>query len=265
MLGKRIIPCLDIDGGQVVKGVRFADPAAVGDPVALCRRYDAEGADELVFYDISASAQGRQTTLETVAATAACAFIPLTVGGGVDSVEHMRRLLRAGADKVSLNSAAVADPALITAGAERFGSQCIVLSIDGRAVPGQPGRWEVVTHGGRRPTGRDAVEWAAEGERLGAGELVLNSIDADGTRQGYDIGWCQAVSRRVGIPVVASGGAGRREDFLEVLTAGAADAALAASLFHSGALGLAPLKAYLGGHGVAIRPAPAEARGGRWA
>jgi cyclase len=254
-LTRRIIPCLDIDAGRVVKGVRFADTADAGDPVALCRRYDAEGADELVFYDISASAQGRRTTLETVAATAAQAFIPLTVGGGVSSVEQMRDLLRAGADKVSLNTAAVADPTLIAAGAERFGSQCIVLSIDARRLPGPSARWEVVTHGGRRPTGRDAVEWALEGERLGAGELVLNSIDADGTRGGYDVAWCRAVAEAVSVPVVASGGAGRPEDFLEVLTEGGADAALAASVFHRGVLGIGALKAYLAARGVAVRPA----------
>jgi cyclase len=254
VLARRIIPCLDIAGGRVVKGVRFGDTRAVGDPVELCRRYDAEGADEIVFYDISASAEGRRTTLETVAAVAACTFLPLTVGGGVDSVEQMHRLLRAGADKVSVNTAAVADPSLIARGADRFGSQCIVLSIDARRVPGAAGRWEVVTHGGRRPTGRDAVAWAVEGERLGAGELVLNSIDADGTQEGYDVEWCRAVSEAVRIPVVASGGAGRREDFLRVLTEGRADAALAASLFHSGALGIGELKAYLAAHGVPVRP-----------
>lgn len=253
-LARRIIPCLDIDAGRVVKSVRFVDTAAVGDPVELCRRYDAEGADELVFYDISASAEGRRTTLETVAATAAQAFIPLTVGGGVDSVAQMRALLRAGADKVSVNTAAVADPRLVAAGADAFGSQCIVLSIDARRVPGPTPRWEVVTHGGRRPTGRDAVAWAVEGERLGAGELVLNSMDADGTRGGYDLEWCRVVGAAVSIPVVASGGAGRPEDFLEVLTAGRADAALAASVFHRGVLRIADLKDYLAAHGVAVRP-----------
>lgn len=254
-MARRIIPCLDIDAGLVVKSVKFVDTRMVGDPVELCRRYDAEGADELVFYDISASAQGRRTTVETVSAVAACVFMPLTVGGGVSSVEQMRLLLRAGADKVSVNTAAVADPDLIARGADKFGSQCIVLSIDARRVPGEPGRWEVVTHGGRRGTGRDALEWVVEGERLGAGELVLNSIDADGTREGYDIELCRAVSERVRIPVIASGGAGRREDFLRVLTEGRADAALAASLFHSGALGIGDLKSYLAAEGVAVRPA----------
>ncbi len=254
LLARRIIPCLDIDAGRVVKSVKFVDTRAVGDPVDLCRRYDAEGADELVFYDISASAEGRRTTVETVSAVAARVFMPLTVGGGVSSVEQMRLLLRAGADKVSVNTAAVADPDLIARGADKFGSQCIVLSIDARRVPGAAGRWEVVTHGGRRATGRDALEWAAEGERLGAGELVLNSIDADGTREGYDIELCRAVSERVRIPVIASGGAGRREDFLHVLSEGRADAALAASLFHSGQLGIGDLKAYLAAAGVPVRP-----------
>jgi cyclase len=254
MLARRLIPCLDIDAGRVVKGVRFADTDPVGDPVLLARRYDREGADELVFYDISASAQGRQTTLETVSATAAVAFIPLTVGGGVDSVEQMRRLLRAGADKVSVNSAAVADPDLVARGADKFGSQCIVLSIDARRRPDPQGGWEVVTHGGRRPTGLDALEWAVRGVALGAGELVLNSIDSDGTRAGYDLEFCRAVSTRVGVPVIASGGAGRADDFLEVLTQGAADAALAASVFHRGEIGLGELKRYLAAHGVPVRP-----------
>lgn len=267
VLCKRIIACLDVDGGRVVKGVRFADTRDVGDPVALCARYDAEGIDELVLYDISASAQGRRTMREVVAATAAAAFVPLTVGGGVDSVEQMRELLRAGADKVSVNTAAVADPTLIARGAERFGSQCIVLSIDARRMPGrgQEGpvlRWEVVTHGGRRPTGRDALAWAEEGERLGAGELVLNSIDADGGRHGYDVELCRAVAERVGIPVVASGGAGSLEDFAAVLTVGQADAALAASVFHRREIGIAELKHYLARQGVPVRPAEESARGG---
>ncbi len=237
-----------------MKSVRFVDTADIGDPVALCRRYDAEGADELVLYDISASAQGRATTVEVVAATAAHAFIPLTVGGGVDSVDQMRTLLRAGADKVSVNTAAVADPGLIARGADRFGSQCIVLSIDARRLPGEA-RWEVVTHGGRRPTGLDALEWAVRGERLGAGELVLNAIHADGVRTGYDVDLCRAVSARVGIPVVASGGAGDMAHFAEVLAAGAADAALAASVFHRGEIRIPRLKAYLAARGVPVRPA----------
>jgi cyclase len=252
MLARRIIPCLDIDAGAVVKGVRFAATREVGDPVALARLYDAEGADELVFYDISASAQGRATTLDVVAAVAAEAFIPLTVGGGVDSVEQMHALLRAGADKVSVNTAAVRDPELVARGAERFGSQCIVLSIDARRTG--PDRWEVVTHGGRRPTGLDAVEWAARGEALGAGELVLNAIDADGVRQGYDVAFCRAVSARVGIPVVASGGAGSMEHVAEVLAPGVADAALAASVFHLGEIRIPALKAFLAARGIPVRP-----------
>jgi cyclase len=258
VLARRIIACLDIDRGRVVKGVRFADTREVGDPVSLCRRYDAEGADELVFYDISASAEGRATTVEVVARVAACAFVPLTVGGGVESVEDMRRLLRAGADKVSVNTAAVRDPELIARGADRFGSQCIVLSIDARRAtvgPAESPRWEVVTHGGRQPTGMDAVEWAVRGERLGAGEVVLNAIDADGVRAGYDVRWCRAVAAAVRIPVVASGGAGTMEHFAEVLAPGAADAALAASVFHSGRIAIPELKAYLAARGVAVRPA----------
>lgn len=260
MLARRIIPCLDIDAGRVVKSVQFVETRDIGDPVDLCRRYDAEGADEIVFYDISASAEGRRTTLETVSATAARAFIPLMVGGGVDSVEQMRRLLRAGADKVSVNTAAVADPSLIARGADKFGQQCIVLSMDVRRVRrpltvggGAPEpAWEVVTHGGRRPTGLDAVAWAVEGERLGAGEVVLNSIDGDGTRDGYDLDLCREVSRQVGIPVVASGGAGCVEHFEAVLLAGA-DAALAASIFHRGQVSLRAVKAHLAAAGVPVR------------
>jgi cyclase len=253
VLARRIIPCLDIDAGRVVKGVRFADTREVGDPVALARLYDAEGADELVFYDISASAEGRSTTVEVVARVAAEVFIPLTVGGGVSSLDDMQRLLRAGADKVSVNTAAVADPTLIARGAERFGSQCVVLSIDARRVPGARDRWEVVTHGGRRPTGWDAVAWAARGEALGAGEVVLNAIDADGVREGFDVALCRAVAEAVRIPVVASGGAGRPEHFRAVLQEGRADAALAASVFHLGEIRIADLKAYLAAAGVPVR------------
>ena len=263
MLARRIIACLDIDAGRVVKSVRFVDTKDIGDPVALCRRYDAEGADELVFYDITASADGRRTILETVEATAAAAFIPLTVGGGVGSVAAMRDLLRAGADKVSVNSAAIADPDLIARGAAQFGSQCIVLSIDARrVVDGGALRWEVVTHGGRRPTGIDALEWAARGEALGAGELVLNSIDADGVGDGYDLDLCRRVSATAGIPVIASGGAGAPEHFRDVLAPGVADAALAASLFHRGQMRIPELKRYLAGCGLPIRPPGEEARDG---
>lgn len=251
MLAKRIIPCLDIADGRVVKGVRFADLRDAGDPVALAQRYDADGADEVVFYDISASAEGRRTTIEVVTATAEHAFIPLTVGGGIGDTDWMRALLRAGADKVSVNTAAVADPQLIDRGADRFGSQCIVLSMDVCRIG--PGAWEVVTHGGRRPTGRDAVAWAVEGERRGAGEIVVNSIDADGVRRGYDVALVRAVADAVGIPVVASGGAGGPEDMYAALTEGRADAALAASIFHSGERTVADVKRYLADRGVAVR------------
>jgi cyclase len=219
--------------------------------VALVQRYDADGADEVVLYDISASAEGRRTMLDVVRATAEHAFIPLTVGGGVSEADWVRTLLRAGADKVSVNTAAVADPALIDRAADRFGSQCIVLSMDVRRAGGE--RWEVVTHGGRRPTGRDAIAWAAEGERRGAGEIVVNSIDADGARRGYDIALLRAVADAVGVPVVASGGAGGPQDMHAALTAGGADAALAASIFHSGEVGVADVKRYLSQRGVRVR------------
>ncbi len=251
MLAKRIIPCLDVRDGRVVKGVRFANLRDAGDPVELAQRYDAAGADEVVFYDISASAEGRRTTLDVVTATAERAFIPLTVGGGVSDPDWVRTLLRAGADKVSINTAAVADPTLIERAADRFGSQCIVLSMDVRRAG--PGRWEVLTHGGRRPTGRDAIAWAAEGERRGAGEVVVNSIDADGGRQGYDVTLLRAVADSVGVPVVASGGAGGSEDMYAALTEGGADAALAASIFHSGEVSVADVKRYLSGRGVLMR------------
>jgi len=251
LLAKRIIPCLDIQDGRVVKGVRFADLRDAGDPVELVQRYDQGGADEVVFYDISASAQGRRTMLDVVTATAERAFIPLTVGGGVSDTDWVRTLLRAGADKVSINTAAVADPDLVERAALHFGSQCIVLSMDVRQVAA--GMWEVVTHGGRRPTGKDAIAWASEGERRGAGEVVVNSIDSDGVRRGYDVALMRAVSDAVGIPVVASGGAGGPEDMYAVLTEGRADAALAASIFHSGEVTVADVKAYLSGRGVRMR------------
>ncbi len=251
MLAKRVVPCLDIKDGRVVKGVQFANLRDAGDPVELVQRYDRDGADEVVFYDISASAEGRRTTLDVVSATAEHAFIPLTVGGGVSDTDWIRTLLRAGADKVSVNTAAVRDPDLVERAALHFGSQCIVLSMDVRRAG--PGRWEVVTHGGRRPTGRDAIAWAAEGERRGAGEVVVNSIDADGARQGYDIALLRAVADAVGVPVVASGGAGGPADMLAALTDGGADAALAASIFHSGEVSVAGAKRYLSDRGVLMR------------
>ena len=251
---KRIIPCLDVDGGRVVKGVQFVSIRDAGDPAECARAYNEQGADELVFLDITASAEARGTLLEAVRKTAEEVFLPLTVGGGVRSIENARELLRAGADKVSLNTAAVERPELIAEVAGAFGCQCVVLAVDGRAKGG--GRWEVTTHGGRRPTGRDAGEWIEEGVRRGAGEILLTSMDRDGMREGYDLELTRMVSERVSVPVIASGGAGTKEHFAEVLgEAGGADAALAASLFHFGELTVPDLKKYLEGRGVAVRPA----------
>ncbi len=251
MLAKRIIPCLDVSAGRVVKGINFVDLRDAGDPVEHARVYDAEGADELIFLDITATHEGRETMLDVVRRVADAIFIPFGVGGGIRSVEDMRDTLLAGADKTAINSAAVRDPALITAGAERFGSQCVVVAIDAR-WDGQ--RYEVVINGGRIPTGLDAVEWAREVERRGAGEILLTSMDRDGTRAGYDLDLTRAVAEAVTIPVIASGGAGTPEHFYEVLTAGKADAALAASLFHFRELSIGALKEYLAGRGVTVRP-----------
>jgi cyclase len=254
VLTKRIIPCLDVAAGRVVKGTRFLQLRDAGDPVELAAFYNQAGADELVFLDITASAEHRQTMVDVVARTAAEVFIPLTVGGGIRSTEDMRRLLRAGADKISINTAAVQNPDLIRAGAERFGSQCIVLAIDARRVPGTaPPRWEVFTHGGRRPTGLDAVEWAVRGVELGAGEILLTSMDRDGTRDGYDLELTAAVSQAVPVPVIASGGAGALEHLYEVLTRGRADAVLAASIFHYGEYTIRQAKEYLAARGVPVR------------
>ncbi len=255
MLSKRIIPCLDIDNGRVVKGVHFVNLRDAGDPVEQARLYDRAGADELVFLDISASPQGRTTTIDTVRRVADTVFMPLTVGGGIRSVEDMRNLLLAGADKVSLNTAAVKSPALIGAGAERFGSQCIVLAVDARrsAAPGQDPHWEVFVNGGRTPTGLDAVEWVQWGVSMGAGEILLTSMDADGTLAGYDLDLTRRVAEAVSVPVIASGGAGKLSDFVEVFTSGKADAALAASLFHDGVIAIPDLKAYLSQKGIPIR------------
>jgi cyclase len=251
MLTKRIIPCLDVDRGRVVKGVSFVNLRDAGDPVDLAALYDAEGADELVFLDITASSDDRETMVDVVDRTAERVFIPLTVGGGIRTVEDMRRLLRAGADKVSVNSAAVADPQLIAAGAAEFGSQCIVLAIDAkRAAQG----WEVYTHGGRRPTGIDAVAWAARGAELGAGEILLTSMDADGQLTGYDVALTAAVARAVPVPVIASGGAGSLAHLYEGLAEGRADAVLAASIFHYGTFRIREAKAYLAARGLPIRP-----------
>ncbi|WP_432483199.1 imidazole glycerol phosphate synthase subunit HisF [Kineococcus esterisolvens] len=252
----RVIPCLDVDAGRVVKGVNFADLRDAGDPVELARRYDAEGADELTFLDVTASSGSRETTYEVVARTAEQVFIPLTVGGGVRSVADVERLLRAGADKVGVNTAAIARPELITEIAERFGAQVLVLSVDARrtppGTPATPSGYEVTTHGGRRGTGLDAVEWAARAAELGAGEILLNSMDADGTGAGFDLQMLTAVRARVGVPLVASGGAGAVEHFPPAVAAGA-DAVLAASVFHFQQLTVGQVKDALRATGAPVR------------
>lgn len=251
----RVIPCLDVDAGRVVKGVNFVGLRDAGDPVELAARYDREGADELVFLDITASSSDRSTMLDVVRRTADSVFIPLTVGGGVRTVDDFDRLLRAGADKVGVNTAALADPDLLNDAAERFGSQCVVLSVDARRCPegvSTPSGFEVTTHGGRRGTGIDAVAWAAEGARRGAGELLLNSMDADGTTQGYDLTLIELVRAAVRVPVIASGGAGRLDDFVPAVAAGA-DAVLAASVFHFGTLRIDEVKRTLADAGYPVR------------
>jgi imidazole glycerol-phosphate synthase subunit HisF len=248
----RVIPCLDVDAGRVVKGVNFQDLRDAGDPVEMAAVYDREGADELVFLDITASSSSRETTYDVVRRTAEQVFIPLTVGGGVRSVEDVDRLLRAGADKVSLNTAAIARPDLLREAARRFGSQCIVLSVDARRAEGTASGFEVTTHGGRNGTGIDAVEWSARGQDLGIGEVLLNSMDADGTRAGYDIEMIQAVRQVVTVPVIASGGAGRLEHFPPAVDAGA-DAVLAASVFHFGELRIRDVKGALSAAGREVR------------
>ncbi len=257
MRAVRVIPCLDVDDGRVVKGVNFANLADAGDPVELAARYGLEGADELVFYDITASSAGRRTMIDVVARTAEQVFIPLAVGGGVATVDDARALLRVGADKVSVNSAAVTRPALIEDVASVFGSQCVVVGMDVRR---SGGHFEVYTHGGRRPTGRDAIEWAAEVQRLGAGEIVLNSMDRDGTRTGFDLELTRAVVETVGIPVVASGGVGNLNHLVEGAVEGGADAVLAASIFHYGESTVAEAKAALAAAGVTVRPPGPPAR-----
>ncbi len=258
MLAKRLIPCLDVKDGRVVKGVNFVGLRDAGDPVEQARAYDAEGADELVFLDISATPEGRATVAPMVRRVADEVFLPLTVGGGLRTVGDMRAILLAGADKVSVNSAAVKHPELITAGAERFGSQCMVIAIDAKRTHPHTHtptpHWEVCISGGRTPTGLDAVEWAQRAVALGAGEILLASIDADGTRNGYDIALTRAIAEVVPVPVIASGGAGRLEHFAEVLTAGCADAALAATLFHDKILSIGEVKTYLAARGIPIRP-----------
>jgi cyclase len=249
----RVIPCLDVTGGRVVKGVQFIDLVDAGDPVELAARYDAEGADELTFLDITASSDGRDTMLSVVERTAEQVFIPFTVGGGVRSVEDARRLLRAGADKVAVNTAALAEPSLIAGMAEEFGSQCVVVALDARRVPGGA-RWEIYTHGGRQPTGIDALEWVERCAGLGAGELLVTSMDRDGTRDGYDLELTAAVSGAVDVPVVASGGVGRLEHLVEGAVEGRADAVLVASIFHRREYTVGEAKAYLAEHGVTVRP-----------
>lgn len=252
MLAKRIIPCLDVKDGRVVKGVNFVNLRDAGDPVEQGRVYDEMGADELVFLDISATPEGHKTTVEVVRRVADEIFLPLTVGGGVRTVEDMREILLAGADKISINSAAVRQPELLTAGAERFGSQCVVLAIDAKRVA--EGRWEIYVDGGRTPMGIDAVEWAQRGVALGAGEILLTSMDADGTLGGYDLTLTRTIAGVVNVPIIASGGAGECRHFAEVLTQGKADAALAASLFHDNQLTIGEVKRYLRAQGVPIRP-----------
>jgi imidazole glycerol-phosphate synthase subunit HisF len=251
-LAIRVIPCLDVDSGRVVKGVNFQGLRDAGDPVERAAAYDADGADELVFLDITASSEARPTMLEVVARTADQIFIPLTVGGGVRGAEDVDRLLRAGADKVALNTAAIARPELLREVAARFGAQCVVLSVDARRVAGRGGVFEVTTHGGRRGTGIDAVGWAARGAELGAGEILLNSMDADGTRTGFDLPMITAVRAVADVPVIASGGAGRAADFAPAVEAGA-DAVLAASLFHFGELRIGQVKQALAAAGHPVR------------
>ena len=251
MLAKRIIPCLDVTAGRVVKGVNFVNLRDAGDPVELADRYNQQGADEIVFLDITASSDNRNTMVDMVARTARKVFIPLTVGGGLRSVVDARKVLMAGADKVGINTSAVRNPELITAMSNEFGAQAVVLAIDARRRPG--GGWNVFTKGGRVDEGIDAVEWAARGMELGAGEILLTSMDTDGVKKGFDCELTRAVSRATHIPVIASGGAGGPEDFLEVLTEGEADAALAASIFHYGTYTVTDLKEYLDQHGIPVR------------
>ncbi|WP_341925925.1 imidazole glycerol phosphate synthase subunit HisF [Nocardioides psychrotolerans] len=251
-LAVRVIPCLDVDAGRVVKGINFRELRDAGDPVELARTYDAEGADELTFLDISASHEGRATTMEIVSRTAEEVFIPLTVGGGVASVEDVDRLLRAGADKVAVNTAAIHRPELVAEIADRFGNQVLVLSVDARRAPGTDSGWEVTTHGGRKSAGLDAIAWAARACELGAGEILLNAMDADGTQDGFDLELIRAVRREVTVPVIASGGAGSSEHFAPAVDAGA-DAVLAATVFHFGTLRIRDVKGALEAAGHPVR------------
>jgi len=253
MLTKRIIPCLDVKDGRVVKGVQFLELRDAGDPVEAAEAYDAQGADELTFLDITASSDKRGIILDVVARTAERVFMPLTVGGGVREIADIRNLLNAGADKVSINTAAVHRPEFVREAAKRFGSQCIVVAIDARRVPGDPRRWEVFTHGGRNPTGIDALAWAERMTAFGAGEILLTSMDQDGTKDGYDIELTRAISDRVSVPVIASGGVGNLEHIYQGLTAGGASAALAASIFHFREYTIRECKEYLRERGVPVR------------
>ncbi len=275
MLTKRIIPCLDVDAGRVVKGTSFVDLRDTGDPAELAALYDREGGDELVFLDITASADSRDTMVDVVQRVSEQVFIPLTVGGGIRSIADVRRMLHAGADKVSVNTAAINDPALVEAGAAQFGSQCIVVAIDAKRVSrvstdqlpagrvdanltlDEGSHWEVYTHGGRTPTGLDAVKWASRAAELGAGEFLVTSMDADGQLTGYDLELTRAISQAVPVPVIASGGAGNLEHLYEALTEGEADAVLAASIFHFGTYSIAQAKEYLDSRGIPVRPQPA--------
>jgi imidazole glycerol-phosphate synthase subunit HisF len=253
VLATRVIPCLDVDAGRVVKGVRFVEIRDAGDPVELAARYDAEGADELVFLDITASSDARDTTVHMVERVAEQVFIPFTVGGGIRSVDDVRAMLRAGADKVSLNTAAIADSDLVRRASEEFGAQCVVVAIDARKRSGTAA-WDVVSHGGRTPTPFEAVEWAQEVVALGAGEILLTSMDRDGTQAGYDIELLQAVGTAVSVPVIASGGVGTLEHMYEAVSSGGADAVLAASIFHFATFSVRDAKQYLSDRGITIRP-----------
>ncbi|CUI06118.1 imidazole glycerol phosphate synthase subunit HisF [Massilia sp. P8910] len=251
MLAKRIIPCLDVTGGRVVKGVNFTELRDAGDPVEIARRYDEQGADEITFLDITASSDERDLILHIIEAVASTVFIPLTVGGGVRKVEDVRRLLNAGADKVSMNSSAVTNPDLVFEASQKHGAQCIVVAIDAKQTA--PGKWEVFTHGGRRATGLDAVAWAINMERLGAGEILLTSMDRDGTKSGFDLGLTAAVSNAIGIPVIASGGVGGLQDLADGIKIGKADAVLAASIFHYGQHTVGEAKRFMAAQGIPMR------------
>ena len=253
MLMKRIIPCFDVDNGRVVKGVSFVELRDAGDPVEMAKLYEREGADELVFLDITASSDDRATVYDMVSATAEQVFIPFTVGGGIRSASDMKMMLELGAEKVSINTSAIQTPDLINEGAYRFGSQAVVVAIDARRVPGEAGRWEVFTHGGRRPTGLDAVGWAREAARRGAGELLVTSMDSDGHQKGYDLALLRAISEAVTVPLIASGGAGGPEHMAAALIEGKADAVLAASIFHFGTYSIRQVKEYLAAEGIPVR------------